>query len=145
MLTGYILSKYTISFEVNDDVAGKMNIKSLLWFQSSDALIKVNCVQTSWNYVYGFHQFASFWYIFHYYSLYIISVGILKKMWKYTDLIGNFTKWLIIISTAVHSSFPDLTVGLFHVPVDIVERCLIAWYGGAALCKVVRFLEVGMH
>ena len=38
--------------------------------------------------------------------------------------------------------FSDLTVGLFHVTVDIAERSLVTWYGGSALCKVIRFLQV---
>ncbi|XP_053385972.1 cardioacceleratory peptide receptor-like isoform X2 [Mercenaria mercenaria] len=42
----------------------------------------------------------------------------------------------------VNLAISDLTVGVFHVTVDIAERCLVEWYGGPALCKIVRFLQV---
>ena len=47
-----------------------------------------------------------------------------------------------ILHGRVFVMFSDLTVGLFHVTVDIAERSLVTWYGGSALCKVIRFLQV---
>ncbi|XP_060571678.1 cardioacceleratory peptide receptor-like, partial [Ruditapes philippinarum] len=41
----------------------------------------------------------------------------------------------------VNLAISDLTVGIFHVIVDFVERCLEVWYGGSVLCKIVRFLQ----
>ncbi|WAR09682.1 CCAPR-like protein [Mya arenaria] len=42
----------------------------------------------------------------------------------------------------MHLAVADLTVGLFHLTADIVERWLVVWYGGAALCKIIKFLQV---
>ncbi|XP_052813048.1 cardioacceleratory peptide receptor-like [Mya arenaria] len=42
----------------------------------------------------------------------------------------------------MHLAVADLTVGLFNLTVDIVERWLVVWYGGAVLCKIIKFLQV---
>ncbi|XP_052814962.1 cardioacceleratory peptide receptor-like [Mya arenaria] len=115
---------------------------------SVDLNMRYNDTQYDENYTYGYYyivdQNVEFWQVP---QLVVLNVLFLMIVLGNTCVLvaiymsekGIKTRMNYLM---MHLAVADLTVGLFHLTADIVERWLVVWYGGAALCKIIKFLQV---
>lgn len=50
--------------------------------------------------------------------------------------ISHFSLWFNLIE-----NFPDLSIGIVHVLVDIIWRMTVSWLAGDFLCRLIKFLQ----